>query len=153
MWKCVDERERERARVCECMCVRGCVHSREKKTHSIGLSRTNPSTQKSKNTQQHTHTHTHTHTHSHTNKLKDKYTQLPFMDLPTHPLPTPKPPNTQSGHFTFPLPRTNALKKTVMYRAIAYWNVLPSYLTLTRNKCDFKRKLKAERIRKEIRVD
>ena len=34
-----------------------------------------------------------------------------------------------SGHFTFPLPRTNALKKTVMYRAIAYWNVLPSYVT------------------------
>ena len=58
-----------------------------------------------------------------------------------------------SGHFTFSLPRTNALKKTVMYRAIAYWNVLPSYLTLTRNKCDFKRKLKAAIIRKEIIVD
>ena len=58
-----------------------------------------------------------------------------------------------SGHFTFPLPRTNALKKTVMYRAIAYWNVLPSYVTLTRNKCDFKRKLKAAIIRKEIIVD
>ena len=58
-----------------------------------------------------------------------------------------------SGHFTCPLPRTNALKKTVMYRAIAYWNVLPSYVNLTRNKCDFKRKLKAEIIRKEIIVD
>ena len=44
-----------------------------------------------------------------------------------------------SGHFTCPLPKTNALKKTVMYRAIAYWNLLPSYLTLTRNKGKFKR--------------
>ena len=58
-----------------------------------------------------------------------------------------------SGLFAFPLPRTNALKKTVMYRAIASWNVLPSYLTLTRNKCDFKRKLESAIIRKEIRVD
>jgi len=58
-----------------------------------------------------------------------------------------------SGHFTCPLPRTNALKKSVMYRAVAYWHVLPSYATLPRNKCDFKRTLKAAIIRKEIIVD
>jgi len=40
-----------------------------------------------------------------------------------------------------------------MYRAVAYWNVLPSCVTLTRNKCDFKREFKAAIIRKEIIVD
>jgi len=34
-----------------------------------------------------------------------------------------------------------------------YWDVLPSDVTLTRNTCDFKRKLKAAIIRKAIIVD
>ncbi len=46
------------------------------------------------------------------------------------------------SRFTLPLPRTNALKKTLMYRAVAYWNKLPSQLILMGNKSNLKRKLK-----------
>ena len=49
----------------------------------------------------------------------------------------------------------NALKKTVMYRAFAYWDVLvlPSLLTLARNAFSFKRKLKEAIIKKVIMLD
>ena len=57
-----------------------------------------------------------------------------------------------SGHFILPSPQTNALKKTVMYRAIAYWELLPPQLTLEKNKFSFKRKLKKAINKKEIRL-
>ena len=55
-----------------------------------------------------------------------------------------------SGHFILPAPQTNALKKTVIYRAIAFWDVLPPNLILARNTFSFKRKLKEAIIKKEI---
>ena len=55
-----------------------------------------------------------------------------------------------SSHFALPLPRTNAVKKTVMYRAISYWNMLPPHLTIIRNKFGFKKKLKEAIIRNDI---
>lgn len=55
--------------------------------------------------------------------------------------------------FTLPLPRTNALKKTVMYRAIVYWNMLPQHLTVAGNKSGFKKKLREAVIKKEIRLN
>ena len=58
-----------------------------------------------------------------------------------------------SGHLTLPAPKTNALKKTVMYRAIAYWDVLPPHLTLARHTFCFKGKLKEAIIKKEIILD
>ncbi len=51
-----------------------------------------------------------------------------------------------------PLPRTNALKRMVMYRAIAYWNRLPLYLILIENKTSFKKKLKEAYIQKNINL-
>ena len=48
---------------------------------------------------------------------------------------------------------SNALKKTVMYRAIAYWRVLPPHLTLSRSTFCFKRKLKAAIVKREITLE
>lgn len=53
-------------------------------------------------------------------------------------------------HFTLPLPRSNALKRTVMYRAIAYWNRLPPNIIRIDNKLRFKKKLKEAIIGKQI---
>ena len=61
--------------------------------------------------------------------------------------------HASNGHFTFPMPKTNALKKTVMYRAIAYWRVLPPHLTLSRSTFCFKRKLKAAIVKREITLE
>lgn len=57
-----------------------------------------------------------------------------------------------SSRFTLPQPRTNALRKTVLYRAVVHWNRLPHYLILNRNKVGFKKKLKDAVISKEIRL-
>ena len=54
------------------------------------------------------------------------------------------------GQFTQPLPRTDALKRTVMYRAGTYWNGLPPNLIRIDNKSTFKKKLKEAVIRKEV---
>lgn len=71
-----------------------------------------------------------------------------------------QPTNTRHGyatrhalgvHFTLPLPRTNALKRSVMYRAVTYWNRLPPHLIRIDNKSSFKKKLKEAVICKEVR--
>uniref|UniRef100_A0A0E9XZN7 Uncharacterized protein n=1 Tax=Anguilla anguilla TaxID=7936 RepID=A0A0E9XZN7_ANGAN len=54
------------------------------------------------------------------------------------------------GCFTLPLPKTNALKKTVMYRAMSTWNKLPQHLTQIISKISFKKKLKTAIIQKEF---
>lgn len=70
-----------------------------------------------------------------------------------------KPVNTRHGyatryasgvHFTLPLPRSNALKRTTMYRAITYWNKLPSHLTMMKNKTRFKNILREAVSSKEV---
>ena len=55
------------------------------------------------------------------------------------------------GHFTQPfIPRTDALKRTAMYRAGTHWNKLPSYIIRINNKLGFKKKLREAMMRKEI---
>lgn len=70
-----------------------------------------------------------------------------------------KPINTRHGyetryasgvHFTLPLPRTNALKRTTMYRAVTYWNKLPLHLTMINNKARFKNKLREAVFSREV---
>lgn len=46
------------------------------------------------------------------------------------------------GQFTIPLPNSNALRRTVMYRAVIEWNKLPSSLIAQAHKTCFKRILK-----------
>lgn len=56
-------------------------------------------------------------------------------------------------HFTLPLPRTNARKRTVMYRAASQWNKLPPNIIKISNKWRFKKTLKKAMIDKEIKID
>ncbi len=46
------------------------------------------------------------------------------------------------GHVSIPLPRTNAMKRTAMYRAISQWNRLPYAITQAASKECFKKQLK-----------
>lgn len=50
--------------------------------------------------------------------------------------------NASLGHLTLPFPRTNLLKRTVMYRSMSSWNSLPFHITLAQNKLSFKKTLK-----------
>ena len=47
-----------------------------------------------------------------------------------------------NNRFTLPLPRTNSLRRTVLYRAVAEWNRLPPDLLLLESRSSFKNKLK-----------
>ncbi len=71
------------------------------------------------------------------------------IDKPDYLLSQLQPTNTGHGYatrhalgsqFTLLLPRTNALRRTVMYRVVTYWNDLPLHLTLIGNKFLFKKK-------------
>ena len=57
------------------------------------------------------------------------------------------------GAFTQPKPKSDALKKTVLYRAITYWNRLPKYLVLINSRIGFKNRLKGAVFRREIVLD
>ena len=46
------------------------------------------------------------------------------------------------GRFTAPKPRTEAMKNTVMYRAMTFWNSLPVCITEIKGKRHFKERLK-----------
>ena len=46
------------------------------------------------------------------------------------------------GRFTAPKPKTNAMKNTVMYRAMTFWNSLPLCITEIKDKRHFKKRLK-----------
>ena len=45
------------------------------------------------------------------------------------------------GLITFPLPKSNSMKRAAFYRSIMLWNSLPNELRNTREKACFKRKL------------
>lgn len=57
------------------------------------------------------------------------------------------------GKFTLPKPKTDALKKTVMYRAITYWNRFPSHLVLMSSRVGFKKILGRAVMLKYVVVD
>ena len=61
--------------------------------------------------------------------------------------------NASKEHFTLPVPKSNALKRTVMYRAETQWNELPPKLIQIKNKDSFKLSLKKAIINKEITID
>ena len=46
------------------------------------------------------------------------------------------------GHVIIPKPRTNAMKRTVMYRAMFQWNKLPYFIIQAASKERFKKHLK-----------
>lgn len=46
-------------------------------------------------------------------------------------------------HIILPYPKTNFLKKSVLYRATSLWNLLPRYIHKARDRNCFKRKLRA----------
>lgn len=47
-----------------------------------------------------------------------------------------------NGHIMTPYPKTNFMKKTVLYRAIVFWNNIPIEVRLLCNKLSFKRSLR-----------
>ena len=54
------------------------------------------------------------------------------------------------GAFTQLKPKTDALKKTVMYRAITYWNRLPQNVISITSRAAFKNSLRREVLMKKI---
>ena len=50
--------------------------------------------------------------------------------------------NARNGQLAIPRPRTNALKKSFIYRALALWNNLPSELHFIESRLTFKKSLK-----------
>lgn len=46
------------------------------------------------------------------------------------------------GRFTVPRPRSNAMRRTVMYRAMSFWNSLPLEITEIKGKMHFKKNTK-----------
>ena len=50
--------------------------------------------------------------------------------------------NASNDNFTLPLPKTEALRKTAVYRAASLWNKLPPNIIQIDNKWRFKKKLK-----------
>ena len=67
--------------------------------------------------------------------MTDGYTQ-PFYARHTHNTR-----NAVSGHIVVPSSNTNSMKKTVIHRAIVYWNDLPLNIRLIKNKSAFKKKV------------
>ena len=50
--------------------------------------------------------------------------------------------NAVMGRFTTPKPNTDAMRGSVMYRAMSMWNALPYEITVTEGKQSFNRKVK-----------